>query len=125
MSAREYTCKQCRQRICDVSGLVGDDVCGTCVHLPGWPCDPQLRKIFHYEPYAEACLRAFAQEVFKHSPDTDAIEGWDLEALAVKCGLLLPTQVTEPCGENCFCLKYGEGFPMMCNKRTSVLTGEL
>jgi hypothetical protein len=74
---------------------------------------------------AENKLRAFAQELFKDSPDTEAIEGWDLEALAVKHGLLMPVTVTEPCGENCFCLRYGEGFPMTCNKRTAVLTGKL
>lgn len=123
VSAREYTCKQCRQRICDLSGMPGDDVCATCAHLPGWPVDPQLRKIFHFDPYEESCLRAFAQELLKNAPDTVAMEGWDIEALAVKHGLLLPTQVTEPCGEGCFCLKYGDGFPMMCNKRTALLNG--
>lgn len=124
MSLREYTCKQCRQRVCDVSGIAGDDVCATCVHLPCWSCDPQLRKVFHFDPYAEACLRAFALELFKDAPNTGAFEGWDLEALAVKHGLFLPTEVTEPCGTDCFCQRYGEGFPMMCNKRTALLTGE-
>lgn len=121
---REYNCTQCRQRITDVSGTPGGDVCATCLHIPGWPLDPKLRQVFHYEPYAEGCLRAFAQELFKHSPDTEAIEGWDLEALAVKHGLLQSVKVTEPCGENCFCLRYGEGFPMECNRPTRVLTGE-
>ena len=121
---REYTCTQCRTRICDVSGLDTGEVCATCVHLPNWFADPQLRKAFFYEPYAEGCLRAFAQEIFKDWPDYGAVEGWDLEAMALKHGLLTPVTVTEPCGENCACAEYGEGFPMTCNKRTSVLTGK-
>ena len=74
--------------------------------------------------YAEGCLRAFAQEIFKDWPDYGPIEGWDLEAMALKHGLLTPVTVTEPCGENCACAEYGDGFPTTCNKRTSVLTGK-
>lgn len=68
-------------------------------------------------------LRAFAQELLKDFPYGGAIEGWDLEALAVKHGLLLPTEVSEACGEACGCAAYGDGFPMTCNKRTALLTG--
>jgi len=67
-------------------------------------------------------LRAFALEMLKGWPDVGAIEGWDIEAAALKCGLLIPTQVTEPCSESCCaCLRYGEGFPMTCNKFGPVL----
>ena len=107
--AREYICTQCRQSICDLSGWPGPDVCGTCTHLPGWLLDPKLRKTFHYDPYPEACLRAFVQDLFQGWPDVGAIEGWDLEKLAVKHGLLKPVTVTEPCGENCACEDMARG----------------
>lgn len=121
---REYICTQCRQCIVDVSGWPGGDVCSTCVHIPNWHSDPKLREIFMFEPYAEGCLRAFAQEIFKDWPDYGAIEGWDLQEIALRHGLLKPVEVTEPCGENCACAEYGDEFPMTCYKRSAVLTGK-
>ena len=74
---------------------------------------------------AESKLRAFAQEIFKDWPDYEAMEGWTLVEIGVKHGLFAPEQVTEPCGDNCACAKYGGPFPMMCNKVTAIFTGEL
>lgn len=121
---REYICTQCRQCICDLSGATGD-VCSTCLTVPGWSLDPKLRDVFWHEPYAEGCLRAFAQELFKKHPHGDAIESWDLVEMAVRHGLMEWVEVSEPCAEkDCFCKMYGEGFPMKCAKRTAVLAPE-
>lgn len=121
--SRDYICTQCRQSICDVSGLPGPDVCATCSHLPGWLLDPQLRKTFHYDPYPEACLRAFAQALFKDWPDVGA-DGFELQELGEKYGLLTPVPVTERCDpDNCNCAEYDD-FPMICYRKSPLLTGK-
>jgi hypothetical protein len=71
----------------------------------------------------EAKLRAFVQELFKGWPDDLGVDGFDMQDLAEKHGLLVPTEVTAPCGEVCSCAEYGD-FPATCYRKTSLLTGE-
>ena len=64
-------------------------------------------------------LRAFACDILDNLPD-GGIEGDDLQDLGVKHGLLVPTEVKEPCGENCYCAEYGD-FPMTCYRKSILL----
>lgn len=53
-------------------------------------------------------LRGFAQEIFDGWPDAVGIDGFDLQEIAVRHGLLVETTQVKPCGENgqCSCLSY-------------------
>lgn len=50
--------------------------------------------------------------------DFDAM---DIQEAAIKYGLLIPTEVHEPCSENCFCVEYHGEFPTICNKLSPAL----
>jgi hypothetical protein len=50
-------------------------------------------------------LRRFAAAVLESWPLGD-VDGGELQELAVKQGLLIPTTVTAPCGEGCNCADY-------------------
>lgn len=73
-------------------------------------------------------LRRFAQEIMKHWPEGWGIEGDDLQAIAIKHGLLTPETLHEPCGESCSCAglvdadDWIEG--VTCYRRTALLNGE-
>jgi hypothetical protein len=67
-------------------------------------------------------LRAFAQAVLDGWPDVPQWDGFDLQDLAVKHGLLEATTVTEFCGEGCQCAEVNE-FPMECFRFTALLKG--
>lgn len=58
-------------------------------------------------------LHAFAKEMIAYLPE-GAPDGGDLQDAAVKYGLLIGHEVTEPCGENCNCAGYGDDWPMEC-----------
>ena len=75
-------------------------------------------------------LRAFAAELFAEWPEECGIDGFDLQDLAVKHGLLVGERVYEPCqAEGCFCeemhgrndIKVGG---ITCYRKTPLLTGE-
>lgn len=48
------------------------------------------------------------------------LDGGERQELAEKCGLLIPTEVAEACGEDCNCTEYGE-FPMTCYRPSEIL----
>lgn len=64
-------------------------------------------------------LRTFAQRVMANWPEGD-VDGGDLQSIAVECGLLMPVDVTQPCGEGCNCAGYGD-FPLTCFRPTALL----
>lgn len=53
-------------------------------------------------------LEKFAKKIFEVSgwPEGGDIEGGDLQAIAVECGLLIPQTRHEPCCEECHCADY-------------------
>lgn len=53
-------------------------------------------------------LKAFARELIELSdwPDGGDIDGFDFQDAAVKHGILIPEQRSEPCGEDCSCNAY-------------------
>ena len=51
-------------------------------------------------------LRKFIAALFDNWPDDLGIDGFDLQDLAEKYGLLIPHTVTVPCGETCSCAEY-------------------
>lgn len=57
-------------------------------------------------------LGKFIVKMLSNLPDGD-VDGGDLQDTAVECGLLVPTNVTEPCGEICYCAEYDD-FPQTC-----------
>jgi len=67
-------------------------------------------------------LRAFAQAILKDWPDC-TVDGFDIQELADKNGLLVGTMKTESCGEGCNCEEYGD-FPMLCYTKTELLKGK-
>ena len=68
-------------------------------------------------------LRAFVLELFKDWPHEFGVDGFDLQDLAEKHGLIVPHEATEPCGEYCACAEYDD-FPQTCYRKTPLLTGE-
>ena len=66
-------------------------------------------------------LRAFAIAVLNDFPDS-APDGCEIHDLAIKHGLLIGEDVTQPCSEGCRCAEYGD-FPQTCYRRSPVLTG--
>ena len=64
-------------------------------------------------------LRCFAQEIV--ACHTGALEGPDIEFIAIKYGLMEHFVVTGPCVEACPCTEFG--FPAACCRRTALLTG--
>jgi len=76
-----------------------------------------------------AKLRAFAQDVMGEWLNCGILDNGDLQELAVKHGLLIPTHTEQPCGEECACLEYygqddfhrGE---VLCYRKTQLLLGD-
>src|SRR3972149_3970982 len=48
----------------------------------------------------------FANAVMKDWPEGGNLDGGDIQDLAEKYGLLIPKDVTEPCGEDCMCSEF-------------------
>ena len=66
-------------------------------------------------------LRAFVRRVIRASWDGDVEEG-DVQEWAVDAGLLVPTTMAAPCGENCQCEELDPGgFPTTCYRFSSEL----
>lgn len=70
-------------------------------------------------------LRDFARRIMENWPNDVGIEGDVLQEIAAKFGLIAPTDVTEPCGEVCFCAQYVGDFPTTCYRATPLLTGKV
>lgn len=64
------------------------------------------------ERFAAAILRPFLRG------DIDNLDGFDIEEMAIKAGLLEPATVDEPCGDRCSCADNGAEFPTECNRLT-------
>lgn len=73
-----------------------------------------------------ARLREFAQGCLDDWPDV-GMDGFDMQNLAVKHGLLAAHTVTAPCGEACNCIEYHglDGFSdgVVCYRKTALLRG--
>lgn len=68
-------------------------------------------------------LRAFAQGIMADWPNP-VVDGFDIQDLAVKHGLLIGHEVTQPCSEEgCNCAEYGD-FPMTCYRPSAILVPE-
>lgn len=39
----EYVCSECGQTVYNALGAPAFDICGECLHMPGWHLDPRLR----------------------------------------------------------------------------------
>jgi hypothetical protein len=72
-------------------------------------------------------LRSFSQWCLEDWPDVGGWDGFDVQETAVRCGLLAPHTVTEPCGEMCNCVEYhgSDGFAdgVICYRTTALLRG--
>lgn len=70
-------------------------------------------------------LRDFAIAMFEAAdwPDGGNIDGFTFQEAAVACGLLIPEERAEPCGENCRCAEYNgtDGFPVTCYRKAEWL----
>ena len=64
------------------------------------------------ERFAAAILRPFLRG------DISQLDGFDIEEIAFKAGLLEQATVEEPCGERCSCAECGAEFPTECNRLT-------
>lgn len=69
-------------------------------------------------------LRAFVLDLFDVMdwPEGGDLDAIDFQELATKHGLLNPTEMTEACGDNCFCIGVDEP-PFTCYRKTELLTG--
>lgn len=68
-------------------------------------------------------LRGFANAIMGRWPDCGDLDGFYLQTLGAKHGLLMGEIKTEPCMEDgCNCAGYGE-LPVECFKKTPLLTG--
>lgn len=75
-------------------------------------------------------LRAFAQDIMDEWPDVGTLDGFDLQELAVKHGLLAETTHHKPCAEegcNCAAMvderDWQEG--VQCYRGTALLKGKV
>lgn len=75
-----------------------------------------------------ARLRAFAQDILEDWPDVGYLDGFDLQQLAHKHGLLVSETRFERCGEHCSCAEmvdqseWDEG--VTCFRKTALLKGD-
>lgn len=73
----------------------------------------------------EAKLRTFALDVMGEWPHECGVDGFQLQDLAVKRGLLKPVTMTAPCGEGCQCAEYYESDELAegvtCYRKTELL----
>lgn len=71
-----------------------------------------------------AALRAFVRDLFELNdwPEGGDVDGFDLQELLVKHGILIEQTVTEPCNVgreeavNCSCAEFGD-FPQTCYRK--------
>lgn len=65
-------------------------------------------------------LRAFASAILDGFPDT-APDCFQIQDLAVEHGILKGHEVTESCGEYCWCAEYYGEWPATCYRRTELI----
>jgi hypothetical protein len=53
----------------------------------------------------------------------DDLDGGDIQDKAEELGLIVPVEVTEPCGDNCACAEWA-GFPVTCFRLANNLRGK-
>lgn len=60
---------------------------------------------------------AFIRDLFDDYPNLGTVDGFDLQELAVKHGLMEVVQRAEPCGEGCNCADYygSDEWPIECH----------
>lgn len=73
-------------------------------------------------------LRSFAQELFVDWPESLGLDGFDLQDMAVRHGLLVETTQFNPCREEgCSCASYYSDdewkHGVCCYRKTALLTG--
>lgn len=64
-------------------------------------------------------LKGFARDILS----CEAIDGFDVEEIALKHGLLAPMKMKAPCGDCCVCAEVHspKSWPVICNRRTNIL----
>lgn len=67
--------------------------------------------------------KGFGMEVFRDWPDVGELDGFDLQELGYKHGILRKVQRTTPCGPGCNCDEYaGSGEEVDCFVREWIKT---
>ena len=64
-------------------------------------------------------FKGFAEELMNDRFE-GGIDGFDLQELGLKYGLLEEKTMIKPCGENCACNEAGVGFPTACYRKTYI-----
>jgi hypothetical protein len=68
-------------------------------------------------------LRAFAHDVMGEWPENCGVDGFEIQDLAEKHGLLRPEERTESCGEGCQCEAMSADWPTQCYRFTELYRG--
>jgi hypothetical protein len=80
----------------------------------------------HEAESPSASLRAFARDVLGDWPVACGLDGFDIQELAVKHGLLVETTQTKPCDGVCTCSEYFDhdefADGVTCYRRTDLLS---
>lgn len=85
------------------------------------PIHRELEQARAASPQGEGPAERFTRLVMNsmYEGGWGTLEGLDIEEFAEKCGIIKPTEVTEPCCEDCLCALLGD-FPVTCNKLTAI-----
>lgn len=83
------------------------------------PTNPHTREAEHV-PDTATPAALFAAAIVRPlmRGDIHSLDGFDLQDMAVKAGLLAPVEVLEPCGGECACAQFGADFPTTCYRLT-------
>jgi hypothetical protein len=99
-----------------------DDDCVN-VHFPDsgrcCDCDRPTRQAAAMAREQRALLR-FAARIIDETREGTEPDGGDVQDWAVEAGLLVPTPVTEACGEECACAAWDD-FPQTCYRDSPAL----
>ena len=68
---------------------------------------------------AQGCAVECLRELFDDFPDYWP-DGFEAQDSAVKHGIFIPHEVTEPCDDSCACADYGD-FPQTCYRKASII----
>lgn len=68
-------------------------------------------------PVGEKLLDFARWAIVEHRNHCGDIDGASIQDKLVELGLLVEVAVTEPCGDNCSCVEYGD-FPQTCLRVT-------
>lgn len=66
---------------------------------------------------------SFGREILDGWPDVGSLDGFDLQELGEKHGVLIPHAVNAPCGEYCLCAEF-DNIPGTCYRITAQPTPE-